>query len=112
MPIDVSRASLFDTAYVHPWLRNSSLLWKYYDLYLRWILWVSWGTTHGFDQWIGGKPDGWTAAESEFYSRLLCCSDFLGVFTPFLNKKFFSFRVDIQFLGGRQLTCLLFSAPN
>ncbi|KAI0835854.1 FAD/NAD(P)-binding domain-containing protein [Hypoxylon sp. FL0890] len=63
VPIDVSRASLFDTAYVHPWLRNSNLLWVYYDYYVRWILWVSWGTIHGTDQWIGGKPDGWSTSE-------------------------------------------------
>ncbi|RYP08521.1 hypothetical protein DL764_001852 [Monosporascus ibericus] len=42
VPIDVSRASLFDTAC---------------------ISWVSWGTTHGHDQWIGGKPDGWSGSE-------------------------------------------------
>ncbi|RYP50897.1 hypothetical protein DL769_010891 [Monosporascus sp. CRB-8-3] len=66
VPIDVSRASLFDTAYVHPWLRNSNILWNYYDLYLRWISWVSWGTTHGHDQWIGGKPDGWSGSEIFF----------------------------------------------
>ncbi|KAI1099823.1 FAD/NAD(P)-binding domain-containing protein [Jackrogersella minutella] len=63
VPIDVSRASLFDTIYVHPWLRNSSLLWVYYDYYVRWILWTSWGTTHGTDQWVGGKPKGWTTSE-------------------------------------------------
>ncbi|KAI1407624.1 FAD/NAD(P)-binding domain-containing protein [Hypoxylon sp. FL1857] len=63
VPIDVSRASLFDTAYVHPWLRNSNLLWVYYDFYVRWILWVSWGTIHGTDQWIGGKPKGWSTSE-------------------------------------------------
>ncbi|OTB02596.1 hypothetical protein M426DRAFT_61918 [Hypoxylon sp. CI-4A] len=66
VPIDVSRASLFDTAYVHPWLRNSRLLWIYYDYYVRWILWTSWGTIHGTDQWIGGKPDGWSTAEIFF----------------------------------------------
>ncbi|KAI1767938.1 FAD/NAD(P)-binding domain-containing protein [Hypoxylon sp. FL1150] len=66
LPIDVSRASLLDTAYVHPWLRNSSALWTYYDYYVRWILWTSWGTMHGTDQWIGGKPKGWTTAEIFF----------------------------------------------
>ncbi|XXG99620.1 Sterol O-acyltransferase 2 (Sterol-ester synthase 2) [Hypoxylon texense] len=66
VPIDVSRASLLDTAYVHPWLRNSSVLWTYYDYYVRWILWTSWGTTHGTDQWIGGKPKGWTTSEIFF----------------------------------------------
>ncbi|KAI5865262.1 FAD/NAD(P)-binding domain-containing protein [Durotheca rogersii] len=66
VPIDVSRASLFDTAYVHPWLRNSGVLWTYYDCYVRWILWVSWGTIHGLDQWIGGKPRGWSTCEIFF----------------------------------------------
>ncbi|KAL7624906.1 hypothetical protein AAE478_004120 [Parahypoxylon ruwenzoriense] len=66
VPIDVSRASLFDTAYVHPWLRNSSILWTYYDYYVRWILWTSWGTIHGSDQWIGGKPRGWSTCEIFF----------------------------------------------
>ncbi|KAF3065168.1 Dimethylaniline monooxygenase [N-oxide-forming] 2 [Daldinia childiae] len=66
VPIDVSRASLFDTAYVHPWLRNSNALWKYYDCYVRSILWTSWGTTDGIDQWIGGKPKGWTTSEIFF----------------------------------------------
>ncbi|KAI1138355.1 FAD/NAD(P)-binding domain-containing protein [Hypoxylon sp. FL0543] len=65
VPIDVSRASLFDTAYVHPWLRNSNLLWMYYDCYVRWILWISWGTIDGSDQWIGGKPKGWSTSESK-----------------------------------------------
>ncbi|RYP73771.1 hypothetical protein DL770_007719 [Monosporascus sp. CRB-9-2] len=66
VPIDVSRASLFDTAYVHPWLRNSNILWNYYDLYLRWISWLCWGTAYGHDQWIGGKPDGWSGSEIFF----------------------------------------------
>ncbi|KAI2465104.1 FAD/NAD(P)-binding domain-containing protein [Annulohypoxylon bovei var. microspora] len=66
VPIDVSRASLFDTIYVHPWLRNSNLLWVYYDYYVRWILWISWGTTHGTDQWVGGKTRGWSTSEIFF----------------------------------------------
>ncbi|KAI0007101.1 FAD/NAD(P)-binding domain-containing protein [Xylariaceae sp. FL0662B] len=66
VPIDASRASLFDTAYVHPWLRNSNILWTYYDCYVRWILWISWGTIHGTDQWIGGKPRGWSTSEIFF----------------------------------------------
>ncbi|KAI1493255.1 hypothetical protein F5X96DRAFT_235867 [Biscogniauxia mediterranea] len=66
VPIDVSRASLFDTAYVHPWLRNSMVLWTYYDYYVRWILWTSWGTTQGSDQWIGGKSGFWHTSEIFF----------------------------------------------
>ncbi|KAF9730101.1 hypothetical protein PMIN04_011931 [Paraphaeosphaeria minitans] len=56
VPIDISRPSIFDTIYVHPRLRSSNILWTYHDCYLRTILWLSWGTTHGIDQWIGGKP--------------------------------------------------------
>ncbi|KAL5400088.1 hypothetical protein PMIN03_013119 [Paraphaeosphaeria minitans] len=70
VPIDISRPSLFDTIYVHPLLRSSNILWTYYDYYLRTILWLSWGTTHGIDQWIGGKPKGWSASESTNPPRL------------------------------------------
>ncbi|KYK58827.1 dimethylaniline monooxygenase [Drechmeria coniospora] len=53
IPIDVSRANIFDTAYVHPILRNSMLLWNYYDWYINSILWLSGGSTAGMDQWCG-----------------------------------------------------------
>ncbi|KAB5539326.1 hypothetical protein GE09DRAFT_315077 [Coniochaeta sp. 2T2.1] len=58
VPVDSSRASLFDTAYVHPWLRKSNLLWTYYNWYVRAILWTTTGTTHGLDQWVGGITPG------------------------------------------------------
>ncbi|PHH87028.1 hypothetical protein CDD83_9409 [Cordyceps sp. RAO-2017] len=54
IPIDVSRANLFDTTYVHPLLRESMLLWDYYNWYIKALLWVSAGSTMGMDQWIGG----------------------------------------------------------
>ncbi|KAK2685858.1 hypothetical protein QWA68_015036 [Fusarium oxysporum] len=53
IPIDVSRANMFDTTYVHPLLRNSMVLWHYYHWYIKFILWLSSGTTAGMDQWIG-----------------------------------------------------------
>jgi dimethylaniline monooxygenase (N-oxide forming) len=58
VPVDSSRASLFDTAYIHPWLRKSNLLWVYYNWYVKAILWVTTGTTHGLDQWVGGITHG------------------------------------------------------
>ena len=55
IPLDNARASLFDTAYVHPLLReNDSLLWSLYDMYVRCVLWLTTGTSAGFDQWVGG----------------------------------------------------------
>lgn len=54
IPIDVSRANLFDTAYVHRILRQKDgLLWEYYRLYIAALLWLSSGTTAGMDQWAG-----------------------------------------------------------
>ncbi|KAG5952136.1 hypothetical protein E4U53_001502 [Claviceps sorghi] len=55
IPVDVSRASMFDTAYVHPLLRrHDALLWAYYRWYIKCLLFISSGTTLGMDQWIGG----------------------------------------------------------
>ncbi|KAK2591185.1 hypothetical protein QQS21_011119 [Conoideocrella luteorostrata] len=46
---------MFDTAYVHSMLRrNDALLWGYYNIYIKCLLWISSGTTLGMDQWIGG----------------------------------------------------------
>src|SRR5688572_18660599 len=53
IPIDVSRANLFDTTYVHPVLRKSMILWDYYNYYIKSLLWICSGTTFGMDQWIG-----------------------------------------------------------
>ncbi|KAF4443185.1 Dimethylaniline monooxygenase N-oxide-forming 2 [Fusarium austroafricanum] len=40
IPIDVSRANLFDTTYVHPVLRSSMILWEYYNYYIKSLLWI------------------------------------------------------------------------
>lgn len=53
IPIDISRANLFDTTYTHPLLRNGMLLWNYYYWYIRALLWLSSGAQAGMDQWIG-----------------------------------------------------------
>ncbi|KAF2099030.1 FAD/NAD(P)-binding domain-containing protein [Rhizodiscina lignyota] len=56
VPVDVSQASLFDTAYVHRWLRDSPLLWIYYDRFIKYTLWLVSGTSGGLDQWVGTIP--------------------------------------------------------
>ncbi|KAE9364762.1 FAD/NAD(P)-binding domain-containing protein [Stipitochalara longipes BDJ] len=53
VPYDVGAASLFDTAYVHPLLRDSFLPWWYYDRFAKWTTWMVSGTQAGLDQWIG-----------------------------------------------------------
>lgn len=54
---DTTIASLFDTAYVHPWLQKSPLLWTGYDTWAKFYFWLVSGTKHGVDQWVGGVPD-------------------------------------------------------
>ncbi|KGQ02402.1 Dimethylaniline monooxygenase [N-oxide-forming] 2 [Beauveria bassiana D1-5] len=50
IPIDVSRANLFDTAYVHRILcQQDDWLWEYYRLYITVLLWLSSETTAGMD---------------------------------------------------------------
>ncbi|RKF83550.1 Dimethylaniline monooxygenase 2 [Golovinomyces cichoracearum] len=53
VPYDVGAASLFDTSYVHPILRNSFLPWEYYDRFAKYTTWLVSGTKAGLDQWIG-----------------------------------------------------------
>jgi hypothetical protein len=46
---------MFDTAYVHHILRrNDGLLWEYYHMYIKALLFIASGTTLGMDQWVGG----------------------------------------------------------
>lgn len=52
-PVDTSVASLFDTAYVHPILQRSQLIWIYYDQWIKNMHWLISGTEEGPDQWVG-----------------------------------------------------------
>jgi dimethylaniline monooxygenase (N-oxide forming) len=57
IPTDTTVMSLFDTAYVHPILQKSSLIWNYYDFFVKRIFQLISGTMHGHDQWAGGISD-------------------------------------------------------
>ncbi|KAG4443496.1 hypothetical protein IFR05_001066 [Cadophora sp. M221] len=58
IPTDTSHMSLFDTAYVHPVLQLSPLLWNYYDYWsVKFGVQLISGTKHGLDQWVGGISD-------------------------------------------------------
>ncbi|KAJ6439463.1 dimethylaniline monooxygenase [Purpureocillium lavendulum] len=52
-PVDASVASLFDTAYAHPVLQKSSLLWLAYDQWVKKMHMLISGTEEGPDQWVG-----------------------------------------------------------
>ena len=73
LPIDVSHLSLFDTAYVHPVVRDSMVVWDNYDAVAVGSGYISTGSTLGFDQFVGGVPPEKLHAsrrESCFYFRL------------------------------------------
>lgn len=66
VPYDVGAASLFDTAYVHPLLRDSFLPWWYYDRFAKYTTWLVSGTQAGLDQWVGEiSPERFHASKSE-----------------------------------------------
>lgn len=54
VPVDCSQATLFDSMYVHPLMRDTMFLWNYYDVVIKVALWLITGTYHGYDQWIAG----------------------------------------------------------
>ncbi|KAF5024325.1 hypothetical protein F66182_3602 [Fusarium sp. NRRL 66182] len=70
-PVDTSIASLFDTAYVHPKLQSSQLLWTYYDRWIKKMHTLISGTEEGPDQWVGQM----TASRKYMDAVLLCKSD-------------------------------------
>ncbi|KAJ0131894.1 Copper-containing nitrite reductase [Fusarium oxysporum f. sp. albedinis] len=70
-PVDTSVASLFDTAYVHPKLQKSQLLWNYYDSWIKNMHKFISGTEEGPDQWVGQM----NPTRKYMDSILLCKSD-------------------------------------
>ncbi|KAK4054707.1 hypothetical protein OIV83_000631 [Microbotryomycetes sp. JL201] len=56
LPIDGLITNLFETAYVHPWVRQSRLRWHFSDFIIKRVLWFLTGTQAGCNQWIGSLP--------------------------------------------------------
>ncbi|KAM7185608.1 hypothetical protein V8F20_011742 [Naviculisporaceae sp. PSN 640] len=69
VPVDSSSASLFDTAYVHPRLRDHMILWQYYDLFIKSTLWLVGGSKYGLAQQVGGISDGRYHASKIFFNK-------------------------------------------
>ncbi|PVH80713.1 FAD/NAD(P)-binding domain-containing protein [Cadophora sp. DSE1049] len=70
IPTDTTHMSLFDTAYVHPVLQLSPILWNYYDYWsVKFGVWLVSGTKHGLDQWAGGISDERFHASAIFPSK-------------------------------------------
>jgi dimethylaniline monooxygenase (N-oxide forming) len=75
VPYDVGAASLFDTAYIHPLLRDSFIPWFYYDRFAKWTSWLVSGTKAGLDQWIGEiSPKRFHASKSPVVSLIRIAS--------------------------------------
>lgn len=89
IPIDVSRANLFDTSYVHPILRrNDTILWEYYNIYIKVLLWLCSGTTAGMDQWVGEiSPERHHPSKSNHLNHVRNSNrDFTDVFHSILQQ--------------------------
>ncbi|KAK9772394.1 putative FAD/NAD(P)-binding domain-containing protein [Seiridium cardinale] len=69
VPIDTIVASLFDTAYVHPWLRDGQAHWNYNDSQQKTSMWLMSGTEEGLDQWVGGISKQRYHASKIFYTK-------------------------------------------
>ncbi|KAK4639942.1 LOW QUALITY PROTEIN: hypothetical protein QC761_700450 [Podospora bellae-mahoneyi] len=86
VPLDNARASLFDTAYVHPLLRNSNALWTFYDWYVKGILWLNTGTSGGFDQIVGEPSPEKNHVSKIFFNKSSKASPYISY--PYrLNSK-------------------------
>lgn len=57
LPIDGLITNLFETSYVHPWVKSSHLRWFVSDFVIKRVLWFLTGTQAGCNQWVGELPD-------------------------------------------------------
>ncbi|KAK4442431.1 hypothetical protein QBC34DRAFT_454911 [Podospora aff. communis PSN243] len=67
VPVDVSTASLFESAYVHP--RLHPLLWANYDWFCKSTLWLVSGSRHGLGQFVGGISDARYHVKKIFFMK-------------------------------------------
>ncbi|KIK66518.1 hypothetical protein GYMLUDRAFT_218564 [Collybiopsis luxurians FD-317 M1] len=103
IPVDVSRASLFDTAYVHPLLRNSMALWIYYDWYVKATLRMVYGTPAGMDQWIGKISD------ERYYVYQIFLNKSGARIAPYISEPW---RPREPFTIGQKIRNFFFALPN
>ncbi|KOS20672.1 Dimethylaniline monooxygenase 1 [Escovopsis weberi] len=111
-PLDVARANLFDTAYVHPWLRDGRLLWDFYHYQIKFLLWCMGGTSLGVDQWIGGLGPERDHPSKIFLNKSAAVSPYISELyrprTPGWELFFYSLRslfiqTPIKDTGGRRV---------
>jgi len=57
LPIDGLITNLFETAYVHPWVKKTHLRWFVSDFVIKRVLWFMTGTQAGCNQWVGELPE-------------------------------------------------------
>jgi dimethylaniline monooxygenase (N-oxide forming) len=55
-PVDCLQASLFDTMYVHPAVRNTMIVWEQYNTAALKGAWLASGSEGGWDQHVAGLP--------------------------------------------------------
>jgi dimethylaniline monooxygenase (N-oxide forming) len=66
---DFGAASLSVTTYIYPLLRNSGILWAYYDRFAKWAVALVSGTNAGVAKWVGSiSPERYHASKSKNHS--------------------------------------------
>ncbi|SPO03608.1 related to flavin-containing monooxygenase [Cephalotrichum gorgonifer] len=80
-PTDCAVASLFDTAYVPKFLQHSSLLWEYYDKWIKFSQIMISGTPNGPDQWAGIIP-----GERKHVDSIIFCKSDRAL--PYMSAKY------------------------
>ena len=100
IPADTTVASLFDSAYVHPILQKSSLLWGMYDLWAKNIFWLISGTSDGLDQWIGG-----VSKERFHLSSIFLCKS--GKAMPYISTPTGGIGVNVAIATGHSFRSTL-----
>lgn len=109
-PVDASVASLFDTAYAHPLLQRSPLMWTVYDQWIKKMhLYIS-GTEEGPDQWVGHMDKDRKHVDSLFMVKSDRALPYMSDghrSQSWLNKKRTAFiNVPIKETNGRKIDVL------
>lgn len=70
LPVDVSwQAPLFDSMWLHPWIKDTLFTWNVYDKGIKASNWLVSGTYHGVDQWVGGVSAARYHASKLFFNK-------------------------------------------
>ncbi|GAA5830190.1 hypothetical protein JCM3766R1_002818 [Sporobolomyces carnicolor] len=90
LPIDGLITGLFETTYVHRWVKQTHLRWFVSDFIIKRVLWLLTGTQAGCNQWVGELKNERLGRAYVFLNKSHKASPYLN--RPYKNRsKFLSF---------------------